>query len=371
MGWNTWNTFGEEINEKLIIESANAFVALGLLEAGYQYLVIDDCWSEKERDPVTGKIMADRVKFPNGMKYIADYLHSRGMKFGMYSCCGVRTCADYPGSFDHEFLDAETFAEYGCDYLKYDFCYRPENADGQLLYRRMGMALDACKRDIVLSACNWGLFESEKWMRSTGASLYRSTGDIFDNFESFKQIAMSQLDKLYASGSGCYNDMDMLTVGMYGKGNTGSTGCCDNEYRTQFALWCMCGSPLMLGCDIRNITPQTLELITNKTLIRINQDIEARPPIVATQSHPRASDRLIMLRHLSDGEYAIGLFNMGDDDSTLTLLFDEMGLPAASGYAFALTDAFTGEALGVKKEYLHQFLPAHACAVFLGKLIKA
>ena len=160
MGWNTWNTFGPNINEELIRQSADAFVELGLPRYGYEYVVIDDCWSEYNRDPVTDRIVASHEKFPNGMKAVGDYIHSKGLKFGMYSCAGMRTCADYPGSFDHEFLDADTFAGFGVDFLKYDNCYRPVSSHTETMYRRMGMALRAWGRleealevlDAVLSA---------------------------------------------------------------------------------------------------------------------------------------------------------------------------------------------------------------------------
>ena len=151
MGFNTWNTFGTNINADMIKETADAMVDLGLRDAGYTYLVIDDCWSKKERDPQTDKIVPDPEKFPEGMKAVSDYVHSKGLKFGMYSCAGVRTCGNYPGSFGHEFLDAKTFAEYGADFLKYDFCYVPSNVNGPLLYRKMGMALKACGREILYS----------------------------------------------------------------------------------------------------------------------------------------------------------------------------------------------------------------------------
>lgn len=219
MGFNTWNTFGENINEQLIKETADKMVELGLRDCGYEYLVIDDCWSKRERDPQTGKIVPDEEKFPNGMKAVSDYVHSKGLKFGMYSCAGTRTCADYPGSFDHEYLDAETFAEYGVDFLKYDFCYKPDSANGPLLYRKMGMALRACGREILFSACNWGNDEVSRWIRSAGAHMYRSTGDINDSFRSFADIALSQIDNLAYSAPGCFNDIDMLTVGMYGRGS--------------------------------------------------------------------------------------------------------------------------------------------------------
>ena len=140
MGWNSWNTYGPNINEQLIRETADAMVENGLLEAGYNYLVIDDCWALRQRGE-NGRMVADPEKFPSGMKALADYVHSKGLKFGMYSCSGTRTCADYPGSFEYEFIDAQTFAEWGVDYLKYDYCFKPINQEGHLLYKRMGLAL--------------------------------------------------------------------------------------------------------------------------------------------------------------------------------------------------------------------------------------
>lgn len=153
MGWNSWNTFGENINERLVTETADKLIELGLKDAGYEYLVIDDCWAEKSRDE-NGRLVPDKEKFPNGIKAVADYVHSKGLKFGIYSCVGNRTCADYPGSLEHEFIDAETFAEWGVDYLKYDYCFKPISERGDLLYKRMGLALANCGRDILFSACN-------------------------------------------------------------------------------------------------------------------------------------------------------------------------------------------------------------------------
>ncbi len=181
MGWNSWNTFGENINEKLIMETADAMAASGLVEKGYEYLVIDDCWSLKERDG-EGRLVADPEKFPNGMKAVADYVHGKGLKFGMYSCAGTLTCAGYPGSFEHEFVDAETFARWGVDFLKYDYCYHSPIIHGKYLYRRMGLALENCGRDILFSACSWGADETHEWIKETGASMWRSTGDIFDTW---------------------------------------------------------------------------------------------------------------------------------------------------------------------------------------------
>ena len=362
-----WNTFGHEISDALVRESTDAFVEQGLKDAGYQYVVIDDCWSKKVRDPETDRLVAEPEKFPEGMKAVADYVHGKGLKFGMYSCAGQRTCGDYPGSFDHEFLDAETFASWGVDFLKYDFCYKPVGVDGQLLYRRMGMALRASGRDILFSACNWGSDDVWSWIRSTGAHMYRSTGDIFDNPESYRKIALSQLHKLGASAPQCFNDVDMLTVGMYGKGLVGTTGCNDADYRSQFALWCMYSAPLMLGCDIRRMNAQTRALVTNRSLIRIDQDAEARPPIATF--HPWNDRLMTLFKHLDDGSYALGFFNLGEEDAETFATFSDFGLPAAAGYDLALESVFDGERL-VSREYLRLNVPAHDCRVYIARLQK-
>ena len=373
MGFNTWNTFAENINADLIKETADKMVELGLVDAGYKYLVIDDCWSKKERDPETGKIVPDENKFPEGMKAVSDYVHSKGLKFGMYSCAGTRTCADYPGSYGHEFLDARTFAEYGADFLKYDYCYKPHTADGVKLYRKMGMALKACGREILFSACNWGNDEVSKWIRSAGAHMYRSTGDIVDSFGSMRDIAMSQIENLAYSAPGCFNDIDMLTCGMYGKGHVGFGEDIDRkqfdiDYKTEFSLWCMFSSPLMIGCDIRSISDETLKLLKNKTLIRINQDEESRPAFVGSRLEKSTPT---FVKHLSNGEFAVLFTNMGEErNGRCALYFDEIGIPADSGYGLRLVDAITGEDIGVKKEFFMIELEKHDSRMFIGRLEK-
>lgn len=369
MGWNTWNTFGDKISEQLIRESADAFVDMGLKDAGYRYIVVDDCWSKRERNAQTGRLEADPEKFPSGMKAVADYVHDRGLKFGMYSCAGQRTCADYPGSFDHEFLDAETFASWGVDYLKYDFCYRPDGVAGPLLYRRMGMALRASGRDIVYSACNWGSDDVWSWIRSTGAHLYRSTGDIVDTPESYRRIVLSQLPKLGASAPQCFNDMDMLTVGMYGKGLVGATGCDDADYRAQFALWCMASAPLMLGCDIRSMNDETRRLVTNRDLLRINQDSEARPPIVIGPVEGWSSNHCVMMKHLDDGSYALCLWNVTDSECGIPVIFSDFGLPASAGYDVELRDVLCGGEQRCR-EYFKVSVPARDVKVYIARLVK-
>lgn len=347
MGWNSWNTFGTNISEELIMGVADAMVERGLKDAGYEYVVIDDCWSLMERDD-EGKLVADPAKFPHGMKYLADYIHSKGLKFGMYSCAGTKTCAGYPSSFDHEFVDAQTFADWGVDFLKYDFCYKPACVDGPMLYRRMGMALKATGREILFSACNWGSDNVWQWIRSSGAHMYRSTGDINDSPASFRDIAFSQIPLLGSSAPGCYNDIDMLINGMYGKGNVAFGGCTESQYDMHFALWCMMASPLMIGCDIRNCDEHTLEMLKNQALIALDQDEEARPPFPIAG---RIGNDLALFRHLSNNEYALGVFNFNEGEVRRCIDLFDIGLPVNCGYALELEDVMTGEKRLVKDNF--------------------
>ena len=363
MGWNSWNTFGSEINDQIIRESAEALVSTGLRDAGYEYVVIDDCWSKHERDE-NGRIVEDPERFPHGMRALSDYIHSLGLKFGMYSCAGLRTCAGYPGSFDREFIDAETFADFGADFLKYDFCFFPDDRKGLYYYNRMGMALKACGRDILFSACNWGSQNVEQWIRSTGADMYRSTGDIGERFSAIRDIATSQFNLLRYSAPGCYNDLDMLVCGMDGIGNVGHPGLCgDTEYKTHFALWCMASSPLMLGSDVRRIRPEVLDLLKNPDLLRIDADPECRPPIVMTT---KGEHTPTLFKHLSNHEFAIGFFNLADDAGTADLRPWDMGFPTDAGFSFELREVFTGEVISGVNDYISFDLEPHDCKVFIG-----
>ena len=365
MGWNTWNTFMGSINEQMVKESADAFISEGLRDAGYQYVVIDDCWSEKRRDE-NERLVPDHGKFPNGMKAVGDYIHSLGLKFGMYSAMGVRTCAGYPASFDREFLDAETFASWGVDYLKYDGCYFMPYINQELMYQRMGVALENCGRDIVYAVCNGGEADVWTWIRSTGAHLFRSTCDIFDNFKSYYDIAMSQKDKFAFSAANCYNDVDMLTVGIYGKGKVGA-GCTESEYRQQFVLWCMYCAPLMLGCDIRSMDKATKELVTNRELIAIDQDEANRPPI--WQQHRWNQDLRCAFKHLAKG-YAVAFYNFADYDSNVQCYFDAVGIPVGSHMKLRLTDVFTGECIGDFRDYAEIAVPRHDVKLYRAELVK-
>ena len=371
LGWNSWNTFGNNISEELIRQTADAMVSTGLRDAGYEYVVIDDCWSLRRRGP-DGRIVPDPVKFPSGIKPLADYIHSLGLKMGMYSDAGTKTCAGYPGSFEHEFLDAETFASWRVDYLKYDFCNKPRLQDGPILYNRMSMALKSTGRDILLSACNWGSDHVETWIRSSGADMYRSTGDIWDNFDSVRRIARSQMDKIAYSAPGCYNDMDMLVCGMYSRGNVGggeNGGCSDIEYRTHFALWCLYQSPLMIGCDIRNASETTLSLLKNPELLAIDQDEDARPPMFF---YGNADSPIVgMFKHLSGGEYAFAFVNYSDHEAGMSCELFDIGLSSCAGWGFELRNIFTGEVSGPYNDYfnVHRMQP-HDIRVYRARLVK-
>ena len=321
---------------------------------------------------------------------MADYVHSKGLKFGMYSCAGTHTCGGHPGSFEHEFDDADTFAEWGVDYLKYDYCYKPDHIPGEVLYKRMSMALRNCGRDIMFSACNWGNDNVYKWIRESGAHLFRSTGDIQDNWESIKRLALSQIGSECYGGNFCHNDIDMLVVGMHGGSNnewinsteqgvnviadSGETmpklgGCTDEEYRTHFSLWAIMNSPLMIGCDIRRMTPATKEILTNKDVIAINQDIECRGPYCIKQWN-NPDNVFSLVKPLANGDYAIGMFNFGDRAGEMSLQFWDIGLPAASGRGLSVYDCWKHEELGTFTERFVTTVEPHGCAVLRAKVVK-
>ena len=361
MGWNSWNTFGTDINEQLIRDTADKMVDTGLLNAGYEYLVIDDCWSLKERDE-NGRLAADPEKFPNGMKAVADYVHSKGLKFGMYSCAGNLTCTGYPGSFEHEFTDAETFAEWGVDFLKYDYCYHSNIIHGKYLYRRMGTALKNCGRDILFSACSWGADNTAEWMRETGAAMWRSTGDIVDSWASIKSLTEEQESIFAYGGKGCFNDMDMLVVGMYGKGNVGLEGLNDTQYKTHFSIWALLGSPLMIGCDIRNMNEETLKILTNKELIKINQDEDCRQVFKLTNIWD--GNVKAYAKNLENGDIALGFFNLGSAAAIVRVNLDELGLPESTGKTLCMRNVWEDETVTVKNGTIIHDIQPYDCLVY-------
>ena len=390
MGWNSWNTFGPDINAAVVCETADKIVELGLKDCGYEYVVIDDIWMMPERDE-NDRLVPNPEKFPDGMKAVADYVHSKGLKFGIYSCAGIMTCAKFPSSFQYEFIDAQTFAEWGVDFLKYDFCFKTESVQGHNLYKRMAMALRSCGREILFNACNWGAAESfkpaydtpiklpkgyavnevigpEKWMRSAGIHMWRSTGDINDSWASIVDI-FNQQDSMEAYGApGCYNDMDMLVVGMNGAGNVANGGCSLTEYKTHFSLWAMMNSPLFIGADLSKLDEDNLAILKNKDIIAINQDEEGREPYKLKSW--ASQNACTLVRPLANGDYAIGAFNLEDNDSDVIASVFDMGLPVESGFAFELHELWEDKDYGRVWDIFKVPVKAHDCKVFRAKFVK-
>lgn len=327
MGWNTWNTFGREIDSELIVATARAFLDNGLRAAGYEYVVIDDVWQGPER--VDGRLVTDPVRFPDGIQPLADQLHAMGLKLGIYSSAGTLTCEGEIASYGNEEIDAQTFAAWGVDFLKYDYCHVPPGADGPSLYRRMGQALRATGRDIVFSACEWGTNEPWKWGASVGAHMWRTTEDIFDEWQSIVDIGFGRQADLHPfAGPGGWNDPDMLVVGMYGDGNVGRGGCTDTEYRTHFTQWCLLAAPLMIGCDVRSMSPETQATLLNPEVIAVSQDrlgVQARR--VGEQLHDGDWSQ-VWAKPLADGSIAVGLYNFGDKARMVSVAFEPLGVAA-------------------------------------------
>jgi len=320
MGWNSWNKFGCDINEKVIRGAADAMVASGMKDAGYQYVVIDDCW-HGARD-AHGDIQPDPTRFPSGIKALADYIHAKGLKFGIYSDVGDKTCGGRPGSRGHEYQDAAQYAAWGVDYLKYDWC-NAGTMDGHAAYLTMAEALKASGRPIVFSMCEWGTNKPWLWAKNIG-NLWRTTGDIYDAWEGHKTYQNGMLDNLdlqvgldgYA-GPGHWNDPDMLEVG-----NGGMT---DDEYRAHFSLWAILAAPLIAGNDLSNMTPVTHSILTNRDVIAVDQDalgIEGKRVI-------KDGDREVWARPLTGGGRAVVLLNRSTTPQTITVPWEALGYPAS------------------------------------------
>ena len=266
MGWNSWNKFGCNISEKLIIDTIDALNSSGLAELGYNYINLDDCW-QSSRHP-NGTIIPDPVAFPNGIKPLVDYAHSKGLKFGLYSDAGFFTCEKRPGSLGYEEIDAKTYAEWGVDYLKYDNCYNNDTKNSNetqsiLRYKKMRDALLNSGRNIYYSLCSWGMENVSMWGKEIGNS-WRTTKDIKDNWRSMTKIIDLNNRWYEYGGPGGWNDPDMLEVG--------NGGMSLDEYRSHYSLWAISKSPLLIGCDVTNMDEDTIEVLTNPEVIAINQD---------------------------------------------------------------------------------------------------
>ncbi len=320
MGWSSWNVFACDIDEALIKEIADAMLNKGLKDCGYTYVNMDDCW-HGERD-ADGFIQAHPERFPNGIKPVADYVHSLGLKIGIYSDAGSETCGGKPGSQGYEFQDALTYARWGVDYLKYDWC-NTENVNSKGAYSLMAKALRASGRDIVFSLCEWGDTKAYSWASEIG-HLWRTTGDVnccFDcelDFGGWKSLGVLQiLDKNEPlrrfAGPNHWNDPDMLEVG---------NGMSVNEDRAHFTMWCMMAAPLILGNDIRTMSKETAEIITNREVIAIDQD-----PLGIQGLRYRVESGLeYWLKPLENGDWAFCILNRSLTDRTITLDFKSFNM---------------------------------------------
>ena len=372
MGFNTWNTFGGAINDKLIMETADAMAESGLKELGYEYVVIDDCWSEKRRD-VDGRLVPSRDKFPNGIKPVADYVHSKGLKFGIYSCVGTMTCDGYPGSYGHEYLDAATFAEWGVDFLKYDYCYRPKTSRGEDLYRKMALALKSSGRDILFSACSWGHDGTDEWIDTTGANMWRAMGDIKDSWQYIKNLSEKCVFMRCVNRINCFTDLDMLIVGMKGKGFCAITGCSFEEYKTHFSFWAMMGSPLMISCDIREMDEETRAILFNKEIIAVNQDSELNRPYLLHSSDHEGHDvdgTYVFAKILENGDIALGFFNYSDNKIGRFVTESMLGLDADIPLEYTVHDLWSGEEVKPINGTVLADIEPHSCRMFRVKIHK-
>ena len=309
MGWNSWNKFACHVNEELIRETADAMVSSGMKAAGYQYVNIDDCW-QVSRD-ADGTIVADPAAFPHGIKALADYVHSKGLKLGIYTDIGTLTCAKRPGSEGHEFQDAKTYAGWGIDYVKVDWCHT-EGLDPEAAYAKFRDGLAQAGRPIVFSICNWGVKAPWKWGPKTG-NLWRTTEDISDSYDRMSVIGFQQNGLEKYSSPGHWNDPDMLEVG---NGHMSR-----DEYRTHMALWAILAAPLLAGNDLRNMSDDTKALLLNTEVIAIDQDPKGMQGRRVWDEGPLE----IWARPLADGSQAVGLFNRGESVLPITLKLEQIG----------------------------------------------
>lgn len=351
MGWNSWNKFACDINEKTIREIADAFVSSGMRDAGYVYLVIDDCWQVK-RDS-NGTIIADPARFPSGMKNLGDYIHSKGLKFGIYSDAGTATCQGRPGSRGYEFQDARTYASWGVDYLKYDWCnHGKQNCESS--YTTMRDALYKAGRPVVLSICEWGTTKPWEWGKDVG-HLWRSTEDIINCFDCknyWGGLGVVQIIDLFTeigtyAGPGHWNDADMLEVG--------NGVLTRNEERLHMSMWAMFSSPLMAGNDLRNMSKETVSVLTNKEVLAIDQDKLG----ISAIRWMKYGNLEIWFKPLEGGDYAFCFINCGNEPLTIDQDLKTLIKKYVIDDSYLIRDLWKHETIGSTYENVKGSLPAH------------
>ena len=325
LGWNSWNGFGCDVNEANVRAAADAMVSSGLINHGWTYINIDDCW-EAGRD-AEGNVQSNQ-KFPD-MKALTAYVHSKGLKIGLYSSPGPKTCAGHEGSYKHEEQDARRYAEWGFDYLKYDWCsyggIKPNPSHEELMepYRVMRAALDKVRRDIVFSLCQYGMGNVWEWGTQVGGNCWRTTGDITDTWSSMAGIGFGQGGHEKFASPGHWNDPDMLVVGYVGwSARVRPTRLTPNEQYTHISLWCLLCSPLLIGCDMTKLDDFTLNLLTNDEVLEVSQDpLGQQAGRVAKEGTSE-----VWAKNLEDGSKAVGLFNRGEEETTVSANWADLNL---------------------------------------------
>ncbi|MFC2137911.1 glycoside hydrolase family 27 protein [Bacteroidota bacterium] len=351
MGWNSWNTFACDIHEDMLKEMVDIIVNRGMKDAGYEYVVVDDCWEALSRDN-NGNLIPDPEKFPSGMKTLGDYIHSKGLKFGIHNCAGNTTCNGYPGGRGYEYQDAKTYASWGVDYLKYDWCDHG-SANSKETYKTMSDALFAAGRPIVFSLCEWGDTKPWLWAKDIG-HLWRTTGDITDCFDcqetyslGWETILRMQEGLEKYAGPDHWNDPDMLEVG--------NEGLTYEESKAHFSMWCMLASPLMAGNDLRTMTPEILDILTNKEVIAINQDPLGKQGY-RYMNHP---GKQIYIKELEDGDFAVCFFNNSDREVPLKINWEHFNF-ILNGNDFQVRNLWKKEDLGnTKNNHFNDVILVH------------
>lgn len=368
MGWNSWNTFKTNIDAQLVRETADLMVATGMKAAGYSYIVLDDGWMAMERDPQTGNLQPDPKKFPEGLKPVIDYVHSKGLKFGLYNCAGTLTCAGYPGTRGFEYQDARYYASLKIDFLKYDWC-NTEGINAKEAYLTMSKAIKAAGRPILFSLCEWGDNQPWNWAAPMG-HMWRTTGDIYPCFDCefshgtwsswgvMKIVDMRKNIRQF-SGPDHWNDPDMMEVG---------NGMTVAEDRTHFSLWAMMCAPLIAGNDLRKMSPATLEILSNKAVIAINQDPRGIPSFVYQQKDSIE----VWIKPLQGEDWAICFLNRSQQ--TLPVYFNWKAHIISDSLSnarinftentYQIQNLWNQKEMGNTSKPLQTFLPPHDVLLF-------
>ncbi|KAJ3448432.1 alpha-galactosidase/alpha-n-acetylgalactosaminidase [Anaeramoeba flamelloides] len=313
MGFNTWNHFACDIDENLAISTMDKMISLGLSDVGYEYFNLDDCWMASERN-AKGELVSDSKRFPSGLKYLSDYAHKNGLKFGAYECMGTETCQGYPGSYGHYAQDAQTFADWGLDYIKMDWCHTSDpELNPRLVYAELRDALNKTGRQIFFSICEWGEDSPYLWGKKTGNS-WRTFLDIQCSWVSVEVCVDRLMEISKYAGEGGWNDPDMLEIG---------NGCLSHDEEvSHFALWSITAAPLIIGCDLNSIPDSSLEILKNTEMIAVNQDKGSVPGDCIYDLYPKQ----IWTRKLSDGSVAVVILNKNIFSLDFEITWEQIGL---------------------------------------------